>query len=130
MSDQPNLPQESFKPVGSPKVKKTQEEMSLLLQRIVGDDISLTEKQIDEVLSQRTKVHEFIHKERMQRHDRFLRTSSDRKFYFLWAIGLSAVFGLLILFFKEQYFSEFISAVLGFLGGVGVSGLTKKISEE
>lgn len=103
---------ESLKNTGS------QQELKMMFQRIFdsNDGFDLTERQIDEALSQRREVNSYIHKERMQKHTRFEMSSKYQIYYFLAIL----VFSGIVMFYKPEYFTEVLYALFGFLGGYGL----------
>jgi len=98
----------------------TERELSILLQKAIGGDTpNLSEKQVDEVLSQRRKIAEFVHEDRQ-------RDSYDMKFYLIGILLFVLLFSGLVLWKKPDVFSEVLSLIVGlFGGGVGGYGIGK-----
>jgi hypothetical protein len=94
--------------------------LTMLFQKIAGNDGLMTEAHVDEYLSQRREVHKYIHEEQMQEHERFKISSQDHRFYFAIATAFVVLIAGAVLFFQPDLFSEVLFALLGFLGGFGL----------
>ncbi len=99
--------------------------LSMLLQKVTDSDIPLNEKQIDQIISQRGQINDFIHKERMQKHDRFKILSSERKIYFCSGILFILILGGAILFLKPDMLEKFFLVIISIFGGFGIKEIFK-----
>lgn len=108
-------------PEGNKIVRKESSEFKLLLQKVMADEhaFNLTEAQIDETLAQRRQVHEYIHKERMQKHEQFKLSWRSNLIGLCGTLIFIFTFGILIFIYRPEYIQQFLSAVLGFFGGYG-----------
>lgn len=99
--------------------EESEKSLSIVLQRVLGDtSFAPNEKQVDEILSQRSKVYDYIHDDRK-------RESSDKKFYFVGALGASLVIVVLVLFFAQEFLTQVISLIIGAFGGYGIGRAQK-----
>ncbi|MBI2454019.1 MAG: hypothetical protein HYV54_00360 [Parcubacteria group bacterium] len=95
--------------------------LQVLLQKVMGgDNFTPTAKQFDEILNQRKTVHGYIHEERMQEHDKFKINSKNDRFYLVIILIFVLLMSAGVLIFKPDFFTEVLSALLGFAGGFGV----------
>lgn len=91
--------------------------IQMIMQKITETDgIDFTERHIDEILSQRKEINGFIHKERMQKHERFKYTSTLNLAY----VVIVLIFSGIVLYYNEKYFTEVLFALIGFSGGYGI----------
>ncbi len=104
-------------------------ELKMIMQRITeqNDGFDLTERQIDQILDQRKEINGFIHKERMQEHERFKWASIKEIFIFIFIIIL--IFSGIILLYKQEYFTEVLGVLLGFAGGYGYATSKAKLKQ-
>ena len=99
---------------------ESEKSLSIVLQRVLGDSsVTPNEKQVDEILSQRSKVYDYIHDDRK-------RESSDKKFYFAGALFSSLIIVVLVLFFAKEFLTQVISLIIGAFGGYGI-GRSQKL---
>lgn len=95
-------------------VSEKESTLSILMQKVSGEGpITPTEKQVDEILSQRRQVHDMIHKDG-------IRESNDKKYYFTVIIIASCVVIVLVLFFAREFLTQVLSLIIGGLGGYGI----------
>ena len=98
----------------SSRVGDKEPSFSLLLQQVIGkDSLPITEKQVDEVLSQRRQIHELMHKDKQ-------RESLDKRFYFFATLLASLIVIILVLFFAKQFLTQVLSLIIGGIGGYGL----------
>ena len=96
------------------RISDKEPSFSLLLQQVIGkDSFQITEKQVDEVLSQRRQFHELVHKDKE-------RESLDKRFYFFVTLLSSLVVIILVLFFAKQFLAQVLSLIVGGIGGYGL----------
>ena len=95
-------------------VSEKETSFSVMLQKVLGENqFTPTEKQVDEILSQRSKVYDYIHEDKKI-------DSADKKFYFKWALVGSLVVVILVLFFANEFLTQIISLIIGAFGGYGI----------
>lgn len=95
-------------------VSEKETSFSVMLQKVLGENsFSPTEKQVDEILSQRRKVYDYIHDDKKT-------DSYDKKFYFIGALIGSLVVTILVLFFAKEFLTQIISLIIGAFGGYGI----------
>lgn len=97
---------------GQSENAETTHELSILMQRVLGTDNSpdFTSEQVDELLSQKRQVNEFVHEDKK-------RDSADAKFYMVVILVFILLFTALILWRRPDYFGEVLSFLAGLFGG-------------
>ncbi len=91
-----------------------QKSMTILMEKVMGDtSFTPTETQVDEILSQKSKVIDYIHEDKKLE-------SSDNRFYFLAVIIFSGIIILSVLFFAKENLTQIVSLIIGGLGGYGI----------
>jgi len=96
-------------------VSESETTLQMLLQKVVGGNtFTPTERQVDEVLSQRRQVIGYIHDDKKT-------DSYDSKFYLVVVLIFILVFSGLVLWFKSDLFPEVLSFLAGLFGG-GIGG--------
>ncbi|HUD04055.1 MAG TPA: hypothetical protein VMR73_01000 [Candidatus Paceibacterota bacterium] len=112
---------EKTAPTGIPKIKEeSTQTVQLLMQKIIGEGgITPTSQQFDEILAQRKTVYGYIHDERMQDHEKFKISSKDNKFTLVVVLLFILIISGGVLIWRPDYFTQVISALLGFAGGFG-----------
>lgn len=96
--------------------------LSILMQKVLGQDNTpnLTEKQVDELLSQRREITSYIHEDKK-------RESRDSKFGLVTILVFILLFSGLVLWKYPGSFSEVLSLLIGLFGGAfGGYGYGKK----
>ncbi len=107
------MPEEDIvKPPFLPATEKEARINSLFQLAIGKPSYQPTEKQVDEILSQRGKVIDLVHKDK-------IRESSDKKYYFTVTFVCSLTVVVLVLFFAKQYLTQVLSLIIGASGGYG-----------
>lgn len=105
--------------------------LQVLMQKVMGgDNFAPTSQQFDEILAQRKVVHSYIHEERMQDHEKFKISSSDSKYYVTLILVFVIIICSFVLFLKPDYFTQVLSALLGFAGGFGVGKYKLVLTEK
>ncbi len=91
----------------------TEKTMTVLMQKVMGEGSFVpTEKQADEILTQRSKIIDYVHNDK-------IRDSKDKRFYFGCFLAGSLIVVLCVLFFAKEYLTQVISLIVGALGGYG-----------
>lgn len=87
----------------------------------MGEDsyVPITQ-QVDEILSQKRQVNEFIRDDRRDDHEKFKISSKTDLHYFYGSLVFVVLIAVLVLWKKPEYFTEVLSALLEFAGGYGV----------
>lgn len=95
-----------------PAREENSHELSILLQKVLGADNTpnFTEKQVDELLSQKREITSFIHDDKHQH-------SWDSKFYLIVILVFILVFSGLVIWKKPDLFNEVLSFLVGAFGG-------------
>ncbi len=119
-----SAPQNSGPDSQKPIVSKEQK-LSMLLQKVTDNDLTLNEQQIDQIILQRAQVNDYIHKERMQKHDRFKILSSERKIYFCSGLVFVLILGGAILFLKPDLLEKFFLVIISIFSGFGIKEMFK-----
>ena len=100
-------------------VSESQNTLSVMLQKVVGEgSFTPNEKQVDEILSQRGRVYDYIHADKKQ-------NSFDNRFYFAGALLASLIIVVLVLFFAKEFLTQVISLIIGAFGGYGIGRAQK-----
>ena len=108
--------------VTTPMHEEHSQELSILLQRVLGTDEApaLSAEQVDELLSQKREITRYIHEDRE-------RESADNKWYFAGILLFILIFSGLVLKQRPDLFSEVLSFLAGlFGGGLGGYGFASK----
>ena len=116
----PNPPTSPEK-ITSGSIENTQE-LSVLLSKALGTDNTpeFTKEQVDELLSQKSKITDYIHEDRKQE-------SWDNKFYLVIVVVFILLFSGLVLWKNPALFNEVLYFLAGlFGGGLGGYGLANK----
>ncbi len=94
--------------------EENSQEMSILLQKVLGTESvpEFTREQVDEVLSQKREVTNFIHEDKK-------RESKNNRFYLGFILVFILLFAGMVLFKDPEYFD----IVLGFLAGIFGGGI-------
>lgn len=109
----------------------TFKELTMMAASSIEDDgIKLTEKQVDEILANRCKITDYIHKDKERAHERKMRHSYDSKYYFTGgAIVWLIIFIVSMLYYKEQILTILVSTGT-FFGGYGFGAKNKSENEQ
>lgn len=107
----------------------TLKELTLMAASMEDSGVKLTEKQVDEVLNNRCKITDYIHKDKERAHERKMTQSFDNKYYFtggalVWLI----IFIISMIYYKEQILTILV-ATGTFFGGYGFGASKKKEGE-
>lgn len=101
-------------------VSEKESTLSILMQKVLGEgSITPTEKQVDEILSQRRQVHDMVHKDG-------IRESGDKRYYFTMIMIASFAVITLVLFFAREFLTQVLSLIIGGLGGYGIGKNNQK----
>jgi len=100
-------------------VETKRENMEMLLAGLSGSDNlpKLTTEQVDRVLSDRSKLYDYIHADKK---DDFELSKIDKRnnlHYLYVGVGAVILLSLLVLKFKPEYFSQLLQAIVTTLGG-------------
>lgn len=119
---------ELTKPEGDKK-KQSETHLAMMIQKVMGEDAYVpTAQQVDEILSQKRQVNEFIRDDRKDDHEKFKISSKTGLHYFYGSLVFVVLIAGLVLWKKPEYFTEVLSALLGFAGGYGV-GQWRKVTQ-
>lgn len=88
------------------------------IERVQNDNMN--ENHISEVLSQRRTVHQYIHEENMQFHERFKIDHRNNLIKWGGIIAFVVFILLLVTFTMKEYLPEALGIVVAFLGGIGI----------
>ena len=97
--DTPNDKEVEFKkePVIASEQQKS---MTVLMKKVMGDgSFAPTESQIDEILSQKSKIIDYVHEDKKL-------DSKDSRFYFISILSASVLIVLCVLFFAKEYLTQ------------------------
>ena len=104
-----------------PLFTENEKKLALVFREIErGDSDKMNEDHISEVLSQRRKVHEYIHEENMQFHERFKIDHRNNLIKWGGIIGFVVFILLLVVYNMPAYLPEALRIVVAFLGGIGI----------
>jgi cytochrome c1 len=96
-------------------VSESETTVHMLLQKMVGgNNFTPTEKQVDEILAQKSKIIDYVHRDKQ-------RSSYDSKFYLIVVLIFVLIFSGLVIYFKPDLFSQVLSFLTGIFGG-GLGG--------
>ena len=115
----PNIPKETeMKPDGdspNPRIPTiTRESIQMLAASLSGQqNLPVTEAHVEEMLSQRRQINEFINKDKE-------RDSWDGKYYLTIGLIFILAISALIIFTKPEYFTQVLALIIGGFGGFGL----------
>lgn len=111
-----------------PVHSENEESLSFIFREIEhGTSEKMTEEHIGEVLSQRRKVHEYIHKENMQFHERYKIDQANSLWKMLIVIVFAIFMLVLVAVIMPEYLPEALALVVGFVGGFGIGKSAKDL---
>jgi polyferredoxin len=80
---------------------------------IGNQQLPVTSGHVDEILSQRRQINEFINKDKE-------RDSWDRKYYLTVGLIFILIISCLVIFTYPEYFTQVLSLIIGGFGGFGL----------
>ncbi len=103
--------------------------LQMIMQRVIGQDAyTPTLAQIDEIIAQKGKIVDYIREDRKEDHDKFKISSKNGLHYFYGSLVFITVIAGAVLWQKPEYFTQVLSALLGFAGGFGLGQSKKSFS--
>lgn len=114
----------------SAKEPHSETKLQMILQKIIGQDAyTPTPEQVSTIIFQRGEIAGYIRKDREEEHERFKVTAGNNLHYFYGSLIFVVLIAGAVLWQKPEYFTQVLSALLGFAGGFGVGQSKKNTSQ-
>ncbi len=120
----------TLKKINDPTEKHQASETTLqmMLQKVIGQDAYMpSQEQVSKIIEQRGEIARYIREDRKEENDRFFKASTNSLHFFYGSLCFVLLISGAVLWQRPEYFTQVLSALLGFAGGFGVGHSRKNI---